>query len=604
MPLSLNYVSKALLGLVCLVAIAARATPSRSIADEALVELLATEGGQTIDAAGNLVPHPVKALTANDGRMPATMVLIPASANESCPAFLAARYEVTNFEYAEFLRATNERRFPRHWNGGRFSAGEANFPVTNISREDAFAYCAWLSSRSGPQILLPTAAQARRLQQGASRDAAKTSRIGVIGADRYDMNSWGCYDVLGNAREISMDDPAGAADPRLGFRLVMDAAPSRDDPTSETVHASVIVTTPAPTPTPSPYFGPAFTLHPESKAVSAGSAVTLSSSATLFPSSGAVAYQWYFNDAAIPGANLPSYTLSNVQAANVGIYYVEATTPTMTSPNIRQMQLQSGGNPNVEVATESVERVFSDPAIIAIGLNGTPPSIVRQPANITVLRGETALVTATFTGTPPLATRWRIQQSTDFVNYSTVTQPTDFQATSNETSATASYRNPPLGTITRLELVVFGAYGKVTSSIVEIRTIAEGTAPVITTQPRSQTVTRGNSAGFQVVATGAPTPIYQWYRNGLPVAGADSAALTLTNVQDSELGSYTVTATNSLGTVTSAPATLSLATSGATGSNNSSGGGGGTPSWAFLAAAALLALSRAARGRRAIRAQS
>jgi len=53
-----------------------------------------------------------------------------------------------------------------------------------------------------------------------------------------------------------------------------------------------------------------------------------------------------------------------------------------------------------------------------------------------------------------------------------------------------------------------------------------GTAPTISTQPRSQTVNAGATAMFSVVAAGGGTLAYQWEKNGAAVAGATSASYT------------------------------------------------------------------------------
>jgi len=84
-------------------------------------------------------------------------------------------------------------------------------------------------------------------------------------------------------------------------------------------------------------------------------------------------------------------------------------------------------------------------------------------------------------------------------------------------------------------------------------------APTITVQPTSSILSQGNTATFIVVATGAPAPTYQWFFNGNPIAGATSATYTIAAVQPLNVGSYTVTVTNSLGAVTSNPATLTIA---------------------------------------------
>jgi len=83
-------------------------------------------------------------------------------------------------------------------------------------------------------------------------------------------------------------------------------------------------------------------------------------------------------------------------------------------------------------------------------------------------------------------------------------------------------------------------------------------APTIQTQPSSQTVNIGATAVLSVSASGNPAPSYQWSLAGTPVAGATSAILTLTNVQPSSAGSYTVTVTNTIGSVTSNAAVLTV----------------------------------------------
>lgn len=82
-------------------------------------------------------------------------------------------------------------------------------------------------------------------------------------------------------------------------------------------------------------------------------------------------------------------------------------------------------------------------------------------------------------------------------------------------------------------------------------------APIITTQPLSQTATVGSTVVFSVSATGLPAPTYQWNFNGASILGATSPTLTLSKVQLKNVGSYTVTVSNSLGSVTSSAATLS-----------------------------------------------
>jgi alpha-tubulin suppressor-like RCC1 family protein len=82
-----------------------------------------------------------------------------------------------------------------------------------------------------------------------------------------------------------------------------------------------------------------------------------------------------------------------------------------------------------------------------------------------------------------------------------------------------------------------------------------GIPPGITTQPQSQTVSAGANVTFTVAATGTPAPTYQWKKGGTDIANATNASLVLNNVQAAAAGSYTVVASNGVGS----PATSDVA---------------------------------------------
>ncbi|HXJ58515.1 MAG TPA: Ig-like domain-containing protein [Verrucomicrobiae bacterium] len=131
------------------------------------------------------------------------------------------------------------------------------------------------------------------------------------------------------------------------------------------------------------------------------------------------------------------------------------------------------------------------------------------------------------------------------------------------------------------------------------------TAPSITAQPQNQTVTAGGSVTFDVTAIGGPPLSYQWRFGGANLPGANSASLSLFNVQMNQAGAYSVVVTNSAGSATSAAATLtvdcgyslsansaSFDLDGGAGSVNVTSGGGcawtvsGVPAWVTLASPA------------------
>jgi uncharacterized lipoprotein YddW (UPF0748 family) len=81
-------------------------------------------------------------------------------------------------------------------------------------------------------------------------------------------------------------------------------------------------------------------------------------------------------------------------------------------------------------------------------------------------------------------------------------------------------------------------------------------APQIATHPADQSARAGSQAAFEVAATGAPSPSYQWQFNAQPLAGATNSQLSIAPVREDHAGEYSVVVSNLLGTVTSSPATL------------------------------------------------
>jgi formylglycine-generating enzyme required for sulfatase activity/serine/threonine protein kinase len=69
--------------------------------------------------------------------------------------FAIDRTEVTNAEYAEFVKDTGHQP-PGNWDGGHPKAGEDQLPVTDVSYDDALAFAAWRSKRDKASYRLPT----------------------------------------------------------------------------------------------------------------------------------------------------------------------------------------------------------------------------------------------------------------------------------------------------------------------------------------------------------------------------------------------------------------------------------------------------------------
>lgn len=89
-------------------------------------------------------------------------------------------------------------------------------------------------------------------------------------------------------------------------------------------------------------------------------------------------------------------------------------------------------------------------------------------------------------------------------------------------------------------------------------TPAWGQAPVITTQPASQTNTVGTSAILSVGASGASPLSYQWYWGGVRLPAATNSTLVIGLFNVLQAGNYFVVVSNALGSGTSAPGALTV----------------------------------------------
>ncbi len=89
----------------------------------------------------------------------------------------------------------------------------------------------------------------------------------------------------------------------------------------------------------------------------------------------------------------------------------------------------------------------------------------------------------------------------------------------------------------------------------------QGARPVgpTVTQPASITVPLGQSATFVVTASGTGPLNYQWYKNGVAISGANSNSYTTPATVAGDSGAqFTVVVSNTVGSVGSGPATLTV----------------------------------------------
>jgi DNA/RNA endonuclease G (NUC1) len=169
------------------------------------------------------------------------------------------------------------------------------------------------------------------------------------------------------------------------------------------------------------------------------------------------------------------------------------------------------------------------------------PAILTQPANTTVVAGSPASFAVATSGTAPLTYQWS-KGST---------------ALTGATASIYSIAATSAADAGSYAVTVSNSAGTVTSSAASLTVSPAPIAPAILTQPSSATVIAGSATGFSVVVSGTSPFTFQWKLNGA-VVGSNSASYTIAAAQASDAGSYTVTVSNAVGSVTSSAATLTV----------------------------------------------
>ena len=395
-------------------------------------------------------------------------------------------------------------------------ANKMTLEIGPVAESDYGTYLVRLTNNAGTVESLPARLDPPLLPVIAQQPAPQTVALGQTLS--LSVVATGDADILPLAYQWSKDNAwipqatqatysvAAAAESDAGYYDVM-VTGTRGSVISHRVPVTVGFTTPTDG-------VPVWHVEPKDLEVAVGQTAKFESTAGGRPP---YSFQWMKNGVAIPGATAASLVLQAATAADAGLYSVTLTNPvgSITSRSATLVVKPDGG-----------------------GGNPGAPVITRHPVSVLALPGETVRFSIEVTGTPPISITW-------FRDHRPITGMTAGPTWEIENAqpvhagAYYAYVSTPLGSATSAEaLLTFAA------------------APAITSQPWNVDLVEGGNVVLEVRATGAPTPTYQWFRDGQLLTGATQPTLTIASAAVAASGTYTVRVSNPYGIVTSTPATV------------------------------------------------
>jgi hypothetical protein len=188
------------------------------------------------------------------------------------------------------------------------------------------------------------------------------------------------------------------------------------------------------------------------------------------------------------------------------------------------------------IARDNGSPVLTDTAKVKISVVDVPvaPGIVTQPQGLTRTVGQSAVFSVTVNADVNPAPTYQWEKNGDIIT--------------GANAATFSIGAVAIEDSGNYTVTIINSAGTVTSNPALLNVQY---APVIITQPLSQTLYLGRAAMFTVAAQGNPAPLYQWKRNGSVISGQTSALYSINSPGIGDSGKYTVSIMNNVDTVES-----------------------------------------------------
>jgi hypothetical protein len=195
--------------------------------------------------------------------------------------------------------------------------------------------------------------------------------------------------------------------------------------------------------------------------------------------------------------------------------------------------------PNNPIAIiNSRERIASAIEMLETGL----PYIAKDPLSKVVVAGANQILRVEAVGWPVPEIQWQ-HQGTNLPG---------------ATSSRLELTNLTAAMAGEYRAVASNVHGSATSAVGVVTVLLTNQPPIVIKYPDSLTRTNGGRAVFGA-GVSSLTPLgYQWFHNGSPIAGATNVTLVLPSVDFGSAGYYLLSASNSFGVATSAPAMLNI----------------------------------------------
>ena len=290
---------------------------------------------------------------------------------------------------------------------------------------------------------------------------------------------------------------------------------------------------------------PVFTAQPTSQAVQVSGYSEADFNATA-SGTAPISYQWRKDGQAIPGATGNSYSVYGAQASDAGAYTVVASNAIGRATSAVAVLTVISTPPNDMFAKRTV-------------ITGTNSVMYGYDWSATSEPGEPSLgigqsVWWTWTAPKDGAAVVDIRGGSGGQVLGVYTGNSVSNLTAVEEFASVADFFVRAGTSYQMEVDSSGSGGRIVLRLY----YTTPSPPVFDTQPASLTVAAGDSAYLYAHASG-PVPIsYQWRKDGVDLVGQTNTYLYIYGVQTNQAGTYTVVASNAIGSVASAAAVLTV----------------------------------------------